>query len=332
MSEIEDPVITTTRLLQKNMRVVKDDNAIASIYVSKEWYDRELFKNYDGQITVGLGESRDTKIEMSGRIRRRLGSLRVNVWATDRPATSDPGRLMRSKIVEEVNRIVRQNRNKPNVMEYNFAGIGYPEGDPHKAFQAGALTELTPENVAWTELKEDATHDEYQQIWYSDDKHYSKSHSVNGEYALMLFRFKVESREKTVKKIVLAFEGYGTAPAGNGVTIKVWNHVASAWQNAQSGTGGADETITISLISSITDYIDDDGYVWLLARTTNPSNGVTAAIINCDYVSCTVTVNGITYLDIVSFRDADRVDVKPLIFRTEFALKSWMFEDIGGAF
>ena len=328
MSEIEDSVTTVIRLLQKNIRVVKEDTAIANIYVSKEWYDRELFKNYDGQITVGLAESRDTKIEMSGRIRRRLGSLRVNVWASDRPATTDPGRLMRQKMVEEVNRVVRQNRNKPNVIEYNFAGLGYPTGDPHKAFQAGVSGDLNPGSASWTEL----TNTEYEKIWYSDDTRYSKSDNVNLEYTLMLFRFKVESRESAVKKIVLAFEGYGTAPAGNGFTIKVWNYVASAWQNAQAGTGGADETLTITLTSSLTDYIDADGYVWLLARTTNASNGVTAAIIHCDYANCNVTVNGITYLDVVNFRDADRVDVISFIFRTEFQLKSWMFEDVGGIF
>ena len=328
MSEIEDSVTIVIRLLSKNMHVVKEDSSIASIYVSKEWYDRELFKNYDGQITVGLAESRDTKIEMSGRIRRRLGSLRVNVWATDRAATSDPGRLMRNKMVEEVNRIVRQNRNQPNVTRYDFAGLGYPSGDPHKAYQGGASSELVPGAAGWTEL----TNLEYQKVWYSDDTRYSKSDNVNLEYPLMLFRFKVESRESAVKKIVLAFEGYGTAPGGNGVTIKVWNHVASAWQNAQAGTGGADETIAMTLTSNITDFIDASGYVWLLARTTNASNGTTVAILYCDCVSCTVTVNGITYLDVVSFRDADRVDVKPFIFRTEFVLKSWSFEDIGGVF
>jgi len=328
MSEIEDSVTTVVRLLSKNMRVVKEDEAIASIYVSKEWYDRELFRNHDGQITVGLAESRDTKVEMSGRIRRRLGSLRVNVWATDRPATTDPGKLMRQKMVEEINRIVRQNRAIPNQTRYDFAGLGYPEGDPHKAFQAGDSSELAPGHVSWTEL----TNLEYQGIWYSDDTRYSKSHNVNLEYALMLFRFKIESREKTVKQLVLAFEGYGTAPGGNGITVKVWNHVSETWQQAQTGVGGADETISITLSSSLTDYIDANGYVWLIAKTTNTSNGVTAAILYCDYVSCAVTVNGITYLDIASFRDADRVDVKPFIFRTEFQLKSWMFEDVGGVF
>jgi len=328
MSEMEDPVTTVIRLLKKNMRVVKEDGSLASIYVSREWYDRELFKNHDGQITVGLSESRDTKIEMSGRVRRRLGFLRVNVWATDRPATSDSGRLMRNKMVNEVNNIVRQNRTIPNQTRYDFAGLGYPSGDPHKAFQAGASSELAPEHASWTEL----TNEEYEKIWYSDDNRYSKSHNVNGEYALMLFRFKIDSREKTVKKIVLVFEGYGTAPAGNGLTIKVWDHVNEAWEQAQTGTGGADEEITITLTSNLTDYIDDDGYVWLLARNTNASDGTTAAVLYCDYVSCTVTVNGITYLDVISFRDADGVDVKPFIFRTEFHLKSWMFEDVGGVF
>jgi hypothetical protein len=310
------------------MHVIKDDGAIASVKVSSEWYDRELFKNYDGQITVGLAGSQDQKIDITGRTRRRLGSLRVNVWAADKPASADSGKLMRNKIVEEVNRIVRQNRNVPNVTEYSFAGLGYLTGDLHKAFQTGASAEPSPTNSCWAELASG----EYEKIWYSDDDRYSKSHNVDGEYAIMLFRFKIDSREKTVKQIVLAFEGYGVAPAGNGVTVKVWNHVASAWQNAQAGTGGADETITITLTTSITDYIDDNGYVWLFARTTNPSDGTNPAILYCDYANCTVTVNGITYLDLVTFQDADVVDVKPFIFRTEFTLKSWSFENIGGTF
>jgi len=318
MSEFEDPVTTTVRLLQKNMRVVKDNGSIANVYVSREWYDRELFKNYDGQITVGLAESRDTKIEMSGRVRRRLGSLRGNVWVTDK--------LMRNKMVEEVNRAVRQNRNKPNVTEYNFAGLGYPEGNPHKAFQTGASTEPIPGHSSWTEL----TSAEYEKIWHSDDTRFSKSHNVNGEYALMLFRFKIDSREKAVKQIVLAFEGYGTAPGGNGATVKVWNHVSEAWQHTQTGTGEADEMITVTIVSNLTEYVDDEGYVWFLARTTNSSEGASPATLYCNYVSCTITVNGITYLDVVSFRDADLVDVKPFIFHTEFTLKSWSFEDIGG--
>jgi len=326
MSELEDPVTTVVRLLSNKMQVIKEDGATAKICISREWCNRELFNTYDGQVTVGLVESRDTKIEMSGTVRKRLGSLRLNVWATDRPETSDSGRLLRNKIVEEINRVVRQNCKKPNVTEYDFAGLGSLEDNRHKAFHAGASTELSPRHAEWTEL----TNAEYEKIWYSDESRYSKSHTVDGEYALTLFCFKIESREQTAKKIVLTFEGYGTAPAGNGITVKVWNHAAEDWQNAQSGTAGADETITIVLASDLPDYIDNEGYVWLLARTTNPSNGASAATLYCDYVSCTITVIGITYLDIASFRDADEVRVKPFIFRTEFFLKSWSFENLGG--
>jgi len=327
MSELEDPVITVVRLLSKNMRVVKDDGALASICVSKEWYDRQLFKNYDGQITVGLAESRDTKIEMSGRIRRRLGSLRVNVWATDRPAQVDTGRVTRNKMVEEVNRIVRENRTIPNKTVYDFAGLGHPEGDPHKAYYAKSTNcMLPPDSTLWYEL----TAEDYEKIWYSDNDRFSYSHTNGAKYAQMLFRFKVESREKTVKKIVLSFEGYGTAPSGNGVLLRAWSHTTSSWDQSASGTAGEDEIITITLTSNLTNYIDENGYVWLIAETTYSAEGGQSATIYCDYVSCTVTVNGITYCDIVSFRDNDLVDVKPFIFRTEFVLKSWSFENVLG--
>ena len=41
------------------------------------------------------------------------------------------------------------------------------------------------------------------------------------------------------------------------------------------------------------------------------------------------TGGNLAYLDVVSFRDLDRVDVKPFIYRTEFVLKSWLFENLG---
>jgi hypothetical protein len=326
MSELEDPVTTVVRLLRKNVQVVKDDASIAQIHVSQAWFDRELFKNYDGQITVSLAESQDQKIETAGKLRRRLGFLRVNVWAADKQGSSDSGRLMRNKLVAEVNRVVRQKRSKPNETVYDFVGVGSASNE-HKAYHAGSADELSPSSDSWIEL---ASMD-YEKLWYSDDTCYSKSHAASSEYALMLFCFKIDCREQTVKQAVLTFEGYGTAPAGNGILAKVWNHTASAWQNAQTGMGETDQTITVTIASDLADYVDDDAYVWLLARTANPSDGATPAILHCDYASCAITVNGITYLDVVSFRDVDFIDVKPFIYRTEFALKSWFFENVGGA-
>jgi len=321
--EIEDPTTTLVRLLDKNMRVVKDDGSSAKILVSREWYDRELFKNYDGQVTVGLDHSEDQKVGFSGTARRRVGFARVNIWTTDKPEQGDAGRRMRDKMRAEVNRIVREKRTKPNETIYNFIGVG-PSTGTHKAYHAGSSTELAPTSPNWTEL----TTAEYEKLWNSDDNRFSKSVNVNLQYALMLFRFKIDPDEKVVKNIVFKYEGYGTAPAGNGATIKAWNFTASAWQNAVVGTGGADEVITITLSSSLTDFIDSSGYIYLLARTTNTSDGATEAVLHCDYAECALTVEGITYADIVGYRDEDQVNVKPFIWRTEFTVKSWLFENV----
>jgi hypothetical protein len=324
VSSYEDPVTTVIRLLSKSVKVVRDDTSLASIYVSSQWYDRELFTNYDAQISVGLVSSQDQKLEISGKVRRRLGRLRVNLWTTDRPASVDPGREIRQKLVDNVNSIIRQNMNIPNQTIYDLNGLGYPSGTPHKALAAASTSELTPSDPSWAELSPT----DYQKLWAQDGVDYSKSASVNLQYGLMLFRFYLDPKATVLQKIVLSFVGYGTAPGGNGSTIKVWNPSASAWQNAASGTAGANETVTITLTSNLSNYVDSNGYVWLLVRTTNPSDGSTPAVINCDYASCTITVNGIIYLDVVSFSDKDQTNVKPFIFRTEFLLKSWILETI----
>ena len=323
MPEIEDPVTALVRLLDKNMHVVNDDGSLAKIYVSQQWYDRELLKNYDGQVTVGLDHSEDNKIGFSGTARRRIGFARVNIWTTDKPEQGVTGRKMRDKMRAEINRIIREKRTKPNEALYYFVGVGQTTGT-QKAYHSGSQNELAPTSSSWTEL----TNAEYEKIWYSDGNRHSKSVNVDMQFALMLFRFKIDPDKKVVKKTILKFEGYGTAPGGNGVTVKVWNFTASAWQNAATGTGGADEVITITQTSDITDFINGDGYIYLLARTTNPSDGVTPAVLYCDYSECVITVEGITYCDIVSYRDEDQVNVKPFIWRTEFTVKSWLFENV----
>ncbi len=149
----------------------------------------------------------------------------------------------------------------------------------------------------------------------------------------MLFRFKLDAREDVVKRLVLSFEGYGTAPAGSGVTVKLWNHVASEWLQAQTGTGGGDETVSITISADWPNFIDSNGYVWLLARTTNPSDGETAAVLYCDFAECTIQINGLANCDVVGYRHAPiNPDVKPYVYQTEFTLKGQLFESIPGVF
>ncbi len=333
MPEVEDPVVTLVRLLKANMRVVNDDQSVASIFVSREWYDRELLKNYDGQVTAGLRQPSQVKpITLDHSLSQRILNFKVDCWVVNKSTLKQSGNRTRSKLREEILRIIREKRTKPNETTYDFVGLS-PTTTTHKAYEAGAPGSLVPTDAGWTELN--AT--EYAKLWYSDDDRYSKSHSVNNEYALILFAFKLElpkydPHENNVNKIVLSFEGYGTGPGGNGTTIVVWNHVTSAWENAASGTSGADETITITLTSNLTNYIDMDsdgvGYIYLLAGTSNPSDGATAAVLYCDYVKCVLTVEGLTHVKFGSYRDVDETSVKPFLWHSEFMVTGWMFENV----
>lgn len=322
MSEVEDAAVTLLRLLRNEMRVAKDDGSLARVSVTSEWQNAEAFKGCDGQVTVGLAECTNQKVDLSGYTRRRISFLRVNVWATEQAGASEAGRVMRGKIVEEVNRVVRQNGSKPQETLYDFF-----RGDAaqmHRAYSGGS--EVSPYHSSWETLSSE----QIQQLWHSDDNRCQVSRSENGTFAALLFRFKLESRESVVKKLVLSFEGYGAAPAGNGVAVKVWNHEAGTWQHMQvGGAAGGDETVTLTLTADLPSYIDGDGCVWLLARTLYASDGAAPALLFCDYVSCLAAVNGISYCDVVGYRPLDRVDVKPFIYRTEITVKSWFIEKLG---
>jgi hypothetical protein len=330
MSEVEDPVTTLVRLFKANIRLVNDDNSIANVYSSREWCDHELLKNYDGQITVGLRQPSSLKpLSLSHALSQRILNFKVDCWVLDK-VIKQSGTRTRSKLREEIIRVVRQKRFNPNETLYDFCGLGL--AGPHDAFQAASATELTPSSASWTEF----TAIQYENLWYSDDSRVSKSTSVNLEHAMMLFKIKLETckygpHENSLNKIVLSFEGYGTAPVGSGVTIKVWNHITSSWEHVQTGSGSSDETVTITLTTELPDFVEMDssgvGYIYLLARTTNPSDGVTPAVLYCDYVKCTLTVLSLTHIKFGTFHDADDVSVKPFLLHTEFLVIGWMFEN-----
>jgi hypothetical protein len=331
MTEVEDPVTTLVRLFKTNMRVVNDDNSIANIYASREWYDRELLKNYDGQVTVGLRQPSSIRpVSLNHALTQRVLNFKVDCWTLDK-AGKQAGNRTRSKLREEILRVVRQKRFSPNETLYDFCGLGL--AGPHDAFQAASGADLIPSSSNWIEF----TAVQYQNLWYSDDTRASKSTSVDLEYAMILFKIKLETSkhdpyENSVSKIVLSFEGYGTAPAGSGVTVKAWNHVTAAWENAQTSSGDSDETIAITSTANLTDFIEMDsqgvGYIYVLARTSNPSDGVTPAVLHCDYVKCTLTVTGLTHIKFGTFHDADDVSVKPFLLHTEFQVIGWMFENV----
>ena len=318
---MEEPTKTLVRLLKNYLRVVKDNGEIARLHIGGEWYNSEIIRQNDGQVTVGLQGCKEQKLSVDGKTRRAIIDFRINVWVLDKSERSSETREIRSKIIDEIRHIIAERNSSPNQFTYNFTGIGRESGD-HKAFYAISSNEPTPDSQTWTEL----TSEEYAKLWYSDDERLEITAQQDGEYPFLLFKFKLDTKPEVLKSLRLDFEGYGEAPAGNGITIKIWNFSAGCWDKASSGSGSIDETVSIGLSADFSSFIDEDCYVYLLAKTTNPSDGVGSAILRCDYAEMDFSVNGISYCDVISYRNLDMVNVRPFIWRTELYARGWMFE------
>jgi hypothetical protein len=166
----EDPVATLLRLINSRIRVTKDNGESARIVACEAAFDRELLlKEYDAQITLALDPNsgvQDQKLNLSGSLRRQLYFFKCCSFSIDKVTPgADSGRVMRNKITSQIKNIIRENRNLPNQTIYNFYGLGYPEGDPHKAFAAAATIRACAVKCFWVEL----SNLEYQSIWASDN-------------------------------------------------------------------------------------------------------------------------------------------------------------------
>ena len=148
----------------------------------------------------------------------------------------------------------------------------------HRAYKQKNSSEPEPSNAGWSEF----TEAEYNQIARSDDTRYSLATANSGEYAMLMLKFKSMFLEADVKKICSRFEGYGVRASDYGITIKIWNHGSAAWENAQTGTGSGDEWIDLSILTNLPNYIDNDGYIWVLVRTTYADDGSSHATLYCD--------------------------------------------------
>ncbi len=335
MSEVENPVMTVLRLIENKIRVITDGGGVAAVKCTQEHFNRELLKDHDAQITVGIDPTlgtQDQKLTMDGRVRRRIFYLRATTFTWEKTAPGkDTGLAIRQKLNEQLNTILRENRNLPYQYTYSLYALG-ALSSTHKAYDLAFNSEVSPAHSSWVELS-DAN---YAKVWSNDDVLHSKSTSTAGQYPMMLFRFKIglksgessnEPREQSIKSIILTFVGYGTAAAGNGATVQVWNHRTAAWTNPATGTAPAKETLTITLSSAWTDYIDSEGYLYMMARTTNASAGA-ATVLYCDFVQCVTQTLGITRCDVVKYSDVDNTTIQPIVYTSAFIIKTWLIETL----
>jgi len=109
---VEDPKTTLMNLIKNNIALTKDDNFTpATVHVSQEWFNSQLFKDFDAQITIGLADGSMEKLNVGGSWVRYSDRYRLIGWSTDKIDVT--GKEMRWKIRHEIERIVRANRKNP---------------------------------------------------------------------------------------------------------------------------------------------------------------------------------------------------------------------------
>jgi len=109
---VEDPKTSLMNLIKDNISLTKDDNFTpATVHVSQEWFNSQLFKDFDAQITVGLAEGSMEKLNVGGSLVRYSDRYRLTGWSIDK--TGITGKEMRWKIRREIERIIRANRKNP---------------------------------------------------------------------------------------------------------------------------------------------------------------------------------------------------------------------------
>jgi len=112
MSLPEDPKTTLMNLIKNNIALKKDDNQTpATVHVSQEWFNSQLFRDFDAQVTVGLAEGSVEKLNVGGSWVRHGDRYRIVGWSVDKAGVT--GKEMRWKIRREIERVIRANRKSP---------------------------------------------------------------------------------------------------------------------------------------------------------------------------------------------------------------------------
>lgn len=126
---------------------------------------------------------------------------------------------------------------------------------------------------------------------------------ANGNVAQSLFSFNlIEAVERNIGKIPASdtagkvawlkanvakfsanWHGFGSSVGGNVAFFALWNVTASTWGSYYAYTHNSGSVFKLNQYGNLTDKVDASGLIHLLAYA-NASDGVTASVINTDYI------------------------------------------------
>lgn len=119
---------------------------------------------------------------------------------------------------------------------------------------------------------------------------------------------KIAKARTIITNITCNWWGFGSGTGGNKATVKAWASAFSGWYgNVVSNTSNT-PTLLKSIITSVSSYIDSNGFVYFIAYA-EPSDGTTVSVINTDYVSLDITVSVSALADVKSEVAAHQTDL-----------------------
>ncbi|MDA3937044.1 MAG: hypothetical protein PF636_09390, partial [Actinomycetota bacterium] len=132
------------------------------------------------------------------------------------------------------------------------------------------------------------------------DRAITNETGVTGESDYQVYRFNVNTDPATLRTMTVRWEGFGEALAGYPTSVHVWNETlasgAGAWEQLASGDW-ANLTEVKSTLTTPSNYVDEGGNVYLMARAVNAVDadiltGPTVAVLNDTTVQVTWTTRG----------------------------------------
>lgn len=193
---------------------------------------------------------------------------------------------------------------------YDFAGktAGQTWDVPHVAKNRWATLTEVPSGANASEFNAA----NYSQVASQDNTSEAYSLSTNGLYAQHLFSFDiltiahrtpgipsnwtVADLKANLKAFTVAWAGYGvganTGAPANGAKIKGWRVSTLSWADVIITVADTAPKLYLAGISDFVNYIDDNGFLHLLAHTTYASDGTNPSTIYTDYIKVEMQLIG----------------------------------------
>ena len=155
------------------------------------------------------------------------------------------------------------------------------------SYLAFSSTPTDPESIIFSDFKTNSfSEGNYTSVATDDEDYVTVIANTDGQYSAAFFIYNTNAVIGTVNRLSFHNISAATAEAGDGVTVKIWNHFAHAWEVIDTNADGAMGTteIVYDSVADVDSYTDENGIVRILVHSTHPATATQDAELNIDWM------------------------------------------------